>query len=179
MIETETKRLRLRKWTHADVEDLFEYASNPKVGPMAGWPPHPSIEVSAGIIEKFIGDDEVLAMELKSENKVIGSIGMHLRFPDEKDQAEDQREIGYVLNPAYWGKGYTPEAVRGLLDLGFREMGLRTIWCGHFDYNDNSRRVIEKCGFHYQFPRAEVKPLLDNLEVNMLYYSLSREEWGR
>lgn len=36
----ETKRLILRKWTEADAESLFQYASNTEIGPVAGWPPH-------------------------------------------------------------------------------------------------------------------------------------------
>ena len=36
----ETERLILRRWNEADAESLFEYASDPDVGPVAGWPPH-------------------------------------------------------------------------------------------------------------------------------------------
>jgi len=40
----ETERLILRRWAESDAEDLYKYASNPDVGPIAGWPPHQSIE---------------------------------------------------------------------------------------------------------------------------------------
>ena len=46
----ETERLILRKWTNEDAESLFEYAKNPNVGPMAGWPPHKSVEESREVI---------------------------------------------------------------------------------------------------------------------------------
>ena len=36
----QTKRLILRKWTEADADSLYEYAKDPAVGPIAGWPPH-------------------------------------------------------------------------------------------------------------------------------------------
>lgn len=36
----ETERLILRRWEESDAEDLYKYASNPDVGPIAGWPPH-------------------------------------------------------------------------------------------------------------------------------------------
>lgn len=36
----ETKRLILRKWTEEDAENLYKYAKDPDVGPVAGWPPH-------------------------------------------------------------------------------------------------------------------------------------------
>ena len=42
----ETQRLILRKWTEDDADSLFEYAKNPEVGPIAGWPPHKNVEES-------------------------------------------------------------------------------------------------------------------------------------
>ena len=45
-----TERLILRKWEETDAESLFEYASDPDVGPIAGWPPHRSVEESLDVI---------------------------------------------------------------------------------------------------------------------------------
>ena len=45
-----TERLTLRPWREADAASLFTYASDPDVGPAAGWPPHRSIEESREII---------------------------------------------------------------------------------------------------------------------------------
>ena len=36
----ETERMILRPWEEEDAEDLYKYASNPEVGPAAGWPVH-------------------------------------------------------------------------------------------------------------------------------------------
>lgn len=41
-----TERLLLRKWQGSDAESLFEYAKNPEIGPIAGWPPRKSVEDS-------------------------------------------------------------------------------------------------------------------------------------
>ena len=49
-----TERLLLRKWTEADADSLFQYASDPEVGPITGWPPHKSVEES----KEIIPDDE-------------------------------------------------------------------------------------------------------------------------
>ena len=87
------------------------------------------------------------------------------------------REIGYVLNPRYWGSEYIPEAVRALIKFGFEELDLDLIWCGHFDFNDKSRRVIEKCGFNFKFEKDRKLPLLNNKEVNELYYNISKSEY--
>jgi ribosomal-protein-alanine N-acetyltransferase len=59
------------------------------------------------------------------------------------------REIGYVLSKDYWGQGLMPEAVKAVIDWLFEEEKLDFIMVGHFDWNNQSRRVIEKCGFQY------------------------------
>ena len=51
------------------------------------------------------------------------------------------------------------------------------IWCGHFDFNSKSKRVIEKCGFKYRFQKIEKLKLLDNKEVTTLYYNIFKSEY--
>ena len=46
----ETDRLILRSWYDSDAEELYKYAQDPQVGPVAGWPPHQSVEESLEII---------------------------------------------------------------------------------------------------------------------------------
>ena len=177
MYEIETERLLLRNWTQADCPDLFEYGKSRLVGPAAGWPPHKTMEESREFIDIFIRNDDGLAVELKSEGKVIGGVGLHHRTPDQMRPYLKQREIGYVLNPDYWGNGYIPEAVTGLLEIGFRLMKLDLIWCGHFEDNYKSRRVNEKCGFHFCFKKNSTLRLLDNKRVVTWYYNLSKEQY--
>lgn len=59
------------------------------------------------------------------------------------------REVGYVLSKDYWGKGLMPEAVKRVIQYAFDEEGWDFLLCGHFLENRQSRRVIEKSGFHY------------------------------
>ena len=46
----ETERILLRRWGDEDADALYKYASDPEVGPRAGWPPHKSVEESLEII---------------------------------------------------------------------------------------------------------------------------------
>ena len=174
----ETNRLILRDWCESDYLDLFEYARDERVGPNAGWPAHKDEEESKSIIKMFIENSDSYAIVLRSENKVIGGIGMHNRTPDETLKELNQREIGYVLNPKYWGNGYVPEAVKILIKYGFEEMNLDLIWCGHYDFNSNSKRVVEKCGFNYKFNRDVPLKLLDNKVVNELFYNIFKHEYS-
>ena len=172
-----TNRLKIRKWKETDSSDLYEYAKSELVGPNAGWPPHKNEEESKNIIKMFTRDNDTYAIVLKSENKVIGSIGLHDRKPDATLSNLKQKEIGYVLNPKYWGNGFMPEAVNCLIKYAFNELSLDLIWCGHYDFNSNSKRVIEKCKFKYRFRKNENIKLLDNKEVIILYYNIFKSQY--
>ncbi|MBU9712315.1 GNAT family N-acetyltransferase [Evansella tamaricis] len=172
-----TERLILRDWQLTDSKDLYEYAKNELVGPNAGWLPHKNEEESKDIIRMFMRNNDTYAIVLKAENKVIGSIGLHDRKPDESLAELKQREIGYVLNPNYWGMGIIPEAVKCLIKYSFTKLDLDLIWCGHFNFNHNSKRVSEKCGFKYRFQKNETLKLLDNKEVTTLYYCMFKSNY--
>ena len=71
----ETERILLRPWHEGDAAGLFKYASDPEVGPRAGWPPHQSEQESLEIIRTIFSNDRTWAIELKETGEVIGCIG--------------------------------------------------------------------------------------------------------
>ncbi len=149
-VRIETERLILRPWQESDLQDFYEYASVPGVGEMAGWSAHKSIEESKTILNIFMTEKKTFAIELKETGKVIGSLG--LEEADRVDaglEKKQGREIGYVLSKDYWGRGLMPEAVKAVIDHCFRELKFDWLTCGHFVWNHQSRRVVEKCGFVY------------------------------
>lgn len=170
----ETERLILQSFEAKDAADLYEYASDPRVGPDAGWPVHKSLEESREIIATVFAAPNTFALVDKPSGKVIGSAGFVDRHQTLLPGPDD--EIGYALSPAYWGRGLVPEAVRELLRYGFEDLGLATVWCGHYDFNAKSRRVVEKCGFIYRFTNEVYVELMGETRVE-LHYALTKEEW--
>lgn len=149
-VKLESERLILREWYLNDVNDLFEYASVPGVGEMAGWPHHQNIEESQYRVEKFIKEKHTFAIVYKENNKVIGSVGVDTYGAEDKlSEFFDYkgREIGYVLSKDYWGQGLMPEAVKLVIDYLFNVLDYDFLLCGHFVKNNQSKRVQEKCGF--------------------------------
>ena len=142
-----TERILLRPFKMTDVEDFYEYAKVDGVGQMAGWSPHKNIEESKQILEMFINSKRQLAIEIAG--KVVGSLGFEYykekNFPEYKNLLGT--EIGYVLSKDYWGHGYMPEAVKAAINYLFAIEKVDFIMCGHFKANNQSKRVIEKCGF--------------------------------
>lgn len=146
----ETERLVLRPFCISDLDDFFEYASVDGVGEMAGWKHHESKDESREILNIFISEDKTFAICLKENGKVIGSLGVEKYGLEDKLTEFDGyygREIGYVLSKAYWGKGLMPEAVGAVIDYLFNGIDLDFLTCGYYDFNSQSKRVQEKCGF--------------------------------
>ncbi len=175
-VRIETPRLILRPFTAADAGDVYAYARDPQVGPIAGWPPHQDYMESWYIVETVFSQPGVFAMELRSTRRVVGSVGFVGRHPmGELPECPDD-EIGYALSRACWGRGLTPEAVEALVRYGFETLGLRRIWCGHYAGNWRSARVIRKCGFRYAFSFTEHVALMH--EDRQTYeYIQTREDW--
>ena len=143
----ETERLILRPWRESDAKALYKYASDPEVGPRAGWPPHKSAEESREIIRTIFNNDHTWAIELKATNEVIGCIGYYVCGESNISIGENDVEAGYWVARPFWNRGICTEALRLLIDYCFREKGYSAIWSDFFMNNPASGRVMEKCGF--------------------------------
>ena len=177
-VKLETERLILRPWKETDAENLYAYASDPEVGPPAGWPPHTSVENSREIIKGVLSHKETYAVCLK-DGKPIGSIGLHLNGSTDMTDRDDECELGYWIAKPFWGQGLIPEAARELLRYAFEKLGMRAVWCGYYDGNDKSRKVQEKLGFVYQHMTEGIEVTLMN-EVRTGHCNLmTKERWQR
>ena len=104
----ETERLTLRPWEESDAEDLYRYASDPAVGPMAGWPVHTSVENSREIIRDVLSANETYAVCLKKDGRPIGSIGLIPPTQANTAAKATEMEVGFWVGVPHWGKGYIP-----------------------------------------------------------------------
>ena len=173
----ETERLILRPWREDDAENLFAFAKNPAVGPIAGWPPHTSVENSREIIRNILAVNETYAVCLKTDNKAIGSIGLMIGRQSNLDLPETEGEIGYWIGVPFWGMGLIPEATKELIRHAFVDLNLETLWCGYFEGNAKSKRVQEKCGFVYHHTNKDIYwKMMDDIRTEHIT-RLTRKEW--
>ena len=161
-MELNTERLLLRPWHESDAEELFKYAKNPEVGPIAGWPPHQSVEESLEIIRSVFSAPETYAIVLKETGLPIGCIGLKTGEATDMTERDDECELGYWLGVPYWNKGLMTEAAKEIIRHAFEDCGMTKIWVGYYDGNNRSRRVQEKCGFIYQWTT-------DNVDVPLMH----------
>lgn len=173
----ETDRLILRPWQKSDAKVCFIYASNPLIGPVAGWPAHKSEEESRQVIKNVLMARGTYAICLKTTGELIGSIGLKFIGNTDFTNKEDECELGYWLGQPFWGNGYMPEAVRAVVRHAFCDLNINKIWCGYYEGNEKSKRVQEKCGF--KFVRRVDDLYVPQLDETRVGYAnvLTKEDW--
>ena len=173
----ETERLILRRWDESDADSLYEYARDPDVGPVAGWPAHRSVEESLEVIRNVFNGKETYAICLKSDNKAIGAIGLKFKGDTDMTERDDECELGYWLGKPFWGRGLMTEAAMETLRHAFEDLDMTKVWAGYYEGNTRSKRVQEKCGFRYQWKTENAEaPLMRETRVGHTS-AITREEW--
>ena len=176
----ETKRLILRKFTLNDAQNMFNnWANDDEVTKYLVWPSHQNINVSINVlkewIQKYEQDDLYYnwAIELKEINEVIGSIGS-------VNQSEDLKmvHIGYCIGKKWWNKGIVSEALNELIKFFFEEVGVNRIESRHDPNNQNSGKVMLKCGMNYE---GHMKKADRNNQgiVDTIYYGIIADDYFR
>ena len=146
-----TSRLDLRLFKESDLSDFYEYAKEPGVGEMAGWPHHESISVSKEILKHFIDRGKTFAIVYKENNKVIGSIGLEdVRFDNDKIKNLKGYELGFVLSKDYWNLGIMTEAIKEMVRFLLLDLKLDYLAGSCSLDNLRSKRVFIKNHFNIE-----------------------------
>ena len=150
MPELETPRLILRAARVSDARDMFEYAKDPEVTRYLLWKPHPDEGYTRSYLEYLAGRYRIGAhyewvVADKETKRMIGTCGFA-----SIDCANNCAELGYVLNPAYRGRGLILEAAQRVLQFGFCVLGLNRIEARYMVENTASLRVMEKLGMQFE-----------------------------
>lgn len=142
-----TENLILRPWEEGDAECLYHFAKNPKIGPIAGWPPHESVEDSLNIIKTVFAKKETYAITL---NEIpIGCVGLLIHPDGNHYWGDGSAELGYWIAEKYWGRGLVVEASKTIIAHAFDDLEIDRIFATYRIENTQSKRVLEKLGFKY------------------------------
>ncbi len=145
-----TERLTLRKLSVSDSTDMYEYSKKSIVTKYLLWTEHESESRSynylCGVSEWYKrGEYFDWAVTLTDSGKMIGTCGF-TSFDFEHGRAE----VGYVLNPDFWGQGIATEAVSAVIEFAFNELGANRVEAHFIEGNNASLRVMEKCGMTFE-----------------------------
>ena len=143
-------RIALRPMHSIDAEDMYDYAKREEVTEFLLWSPHPSVSYTRDYLRYVegryaLGDFYDWAIIDQESRRMIGTCGFTKINTD-----HDSGEIGYVLHPDFWGKGYAVEAARCVMDFGFEILGLHRIEARFMKGNERSLRVMEKLGMSFE-----------------------------
>lgn len=148
----ETERLILRRFDISDAEAMFRnWANDPLVTKYLMWPPHKDVSVSREVLEDWTSryDDDSFyqwAIVLKSNGpEPIGSISIV-----RQDEHIGMVHVGYCIGKDWWHQGITTEALAELIRFFFEEVKANRIESRHDPRNENSGKVMEKCGLVYE-----------------------------
>ena len=109
-----TLRLQLRPWQESDAKALYKYAQDPAIGPIAGWPPHISVEDSLNVIRTVFAAPETYAVVLKATDEPVGSVG--IMFGDSLHSAQMQAGAAHSVRHAQYVR--RTNAFFGILQTG-------------------------------------------------------------
>jgi ribosomal-protein-alanine N-acetyltransferase len=146
----ETERLLLRKIKPEDAKDMYEYAARPDTSKYLIWEKHPHYSYTVELI-RFLQREYAqgrffdFAVVLKEESKMIGTVGF-----TSYDENHRVAEVGYVINPAYHGRGIAPEALSAIINFAFCELDVNRVEARYIAENAPSLRVMEKCGMTHE-----------------------------
>lgn len=143
--EINTNRLKLRPPLLKDVNDVFDFCSNPASSKYADWNPHSFKSETRDYIlwlrKKTNFKNFTWVICLEEEEKVIGTISLV-----EMDYSEKIATVGYTLSPRYQHKGFATEALKGLLDYLFNELKVQRVQAKVIPENTPSIRLLERVG---------------------------------
>lgn len=174
-----TERLILRPWQDSDASSLYEYASDNRVGPTAGWPVHESEAQSLEYIQTVFAKEEVYAVAKKEDNRAIGMVGLLIGKESNFKIADNEAEVAYWIGVPFWGQGLIPEAVKAVMKHAYEDLKLKALWCGYFADNEKSFKAQAKCGFkHHHTEESKFNKFLGDYRTEHISY-LSYEDWKR
>ena len=182
----ESDRLVLRQFTSQDADQLIELDSDPAVMRFltGGEPSMPDDVVR----------DEVIPSLLAAYDRWNGRFGLFAAYEKEtgafigwfclrpeRSGPLDQVELGYRLRRAAWGKGYATEGSTALVDKGFSELGVSTVWGETMALNVSSQRVMEKVGMSVvgSVPTPDGMQGVEGAERGGYRFEITREQWAR
>lgn len=176
-----TKRLALRRWTMGDFDALHAILSDEGVARYLYWDaktPAETRELLAQRVGQYRLDDRNDVLTLAADDRETGQL-VGSGMVKWASRADEQGELGYILSPAHYGRGYATEIAIALLRLGFEGAHMHRI-VGRCDArNIASARVLEKAGLRREAHLVENEYVKGEWTSELVYALLAREWFNR
>ena len=164
----QTERLKIRQFVKGDYQDYSRLDSNPEVMRYIG-----KIRNHQEMTDRFhkileyykeFSEFGIWALVGSNDDNFHGWVCLkHL-------DSSEEIEVGYRLMHNSWGNGFATEASFGLLDYGFRELGLGRIVAVTIQENQSSQNVLRKIGMKFE-------KMANFYNTDVLYFGLNRIDY--
>lgn len=175
-MQLRTERLLLREFCEGDWEAVWAYQNNPLYLRYYEWTDRTQEDVR-DFVQMFLNQQQALprfkfqlAVVLPETGQLIGNCGV--RLPEPNALVAD---IGYELDPSFWGRGYATEAAQTMVDFGFSQLGLQRITAVCLAENGGSARVLAKVGMQQEGRLRQNEYFKDQWWDSLLFGILARE----
>ncbi|MDE4085277.1 GNAT family protein [Planococcus maritimus] len=173
-----SKSIQLREFKKSDWKDVHKYASQETVCQTQPWGPN-SVEETIEYVDQVLVDAEknprtrfTFAVVYTKDDAMIGAGELTIKSFENRTA-----EIGYIINPDYWGKGIATELAEKLVCFGFDKLNLHRIYATCAPENIASRKVLEKAGLLFEGQLRETLWVKGKWRDSLLY-SVLENEWN-
>ena len=178
MPDLRTPRLKLRKLTMRDAQDIYRYSRDPEVARHVLWDAHRSIGDSRAFLRWMTHryrthEPASWGIELLDTGRIIGTIGFMW-----VQQDNNAAEVGYSLARDCWNQGYMTEALKAVLRYGFESMHLNRIEAQHETTNPASGAVMRKCHMQHE-GTLRSRLFKKGRYVDVDLYAILRKDYNR
>jgi ribosomal-protein-alanine N-acetyltransferase len=172
----QTRRLLLRQFRDADLDDIHAYASMPEVSRFMAWGPN-TPEDSRAFLDRARGQQSDwprrhVGLAIERNGRVIGSIRLDLQ-----NEEGTEADLGYTLAQDQWRQGVATEAATAVLDVAFGKLGLHRVWATCDIENTGSYAVMEKLGMRREAHFHQDK-LIRGVWRDSFLYAILAQEWA-
>ncbi len=133
-----------------------------------------NISILSNMSEKNIRPVEVpseITFRIEKEDELIGEIRIkNIKWYNRK------AELSLMIAPRYQGKGYGTGALKKIIEYAFNTMNFYRLEAEVIDFNEASKRLVEKCGFLFEGRLREAK-YVNGKYYDILRYGLLKKEW--
>lgn len=160
-----------------DAAAYLHYTQNPEVYVPAAVVPPMNVAAARARLQEFVGGDEMYAVVFPESDQMIGDVGLYCQIAPDGSDDRFNRELGYELDPAFWGRGYMSAALAQLLNLGFVHLGVQRVKADVYLDNLASRHLLQKFGFKEATRNIELPPALKQRHVQLSEQFLDKTDW--
>ncbi len=170
-----SSRVFLRPFQNTDAEVLLKWGQDDYYKQLAAFQHYDNFAQAEVAVGQYAARKYSYVVCLMQTEEVIGLVELYERGTSEKELL-DTKEVGFLLDRAFEGRGYMTEALTLLFDFAFKKLQQKEIWAGTFKQNLRSQKLLKTLGFDYVYA-VDLSQISKLFKYEEKYYVLKKAQW--